>query len=202
MYAHLSRRARRLLLSIIGPLMFGVLLTSCNSGPVTPPDQPPTVKKDLVNWWAPPGATRDEDLRLVFDGNNLTYSAESDYPDVVAVSVSGYTLTWTAAQNNVGLATVTVTAKNSGGSNATRFQVDVAPLCVVGATLGKGDRCMVQTTATNRLLYIFYVDSDGKGCIFGGSCNVDGWLNWHGFEVSRSGDTWTIEQLPATDPTS
>ena len=194
MYTRASRRARRSLLLMIGALTSGILLVSCDSGPGTPPDQPPTVRKELADWLALPGAVSRQDLRLVFDGNNLTYSAKSDAPDVVAVSVSDHTLTWTA-QSNAGRATVTVTASNSGGRDATRFQVDVAPRCIVGDVLNKEESCMVTATLTKELLAVFYVNSDGEGCV-AGICHLTGWTSRNGFEVSRSGDAWTIEALP------
>ena len=71
------------------------------------------------------GATHDEDASDYFEGEGVTYTAESSDTEVATVDVEGTAVTVTAVA--IGSATVTVTATNAGGSTEQSFAVTVVP---------------------------------------------------------------------------
>ena len=54
---------------------------------------------------------------------------------------------------------------------------------------------MVHYTASGRLVGVFFVRSDGYGCI-GEICRATSLGLTNGFRAAKSGDTWTINALP------
>ena len=89
------------------------------------------------------GATHDEDASDYFEGEGVTYTAESSDEGVATVEVDGATVTVTALA--AGSATVTVTAANSGGSAEQSFAVTVLPPAptavgsIEAATISEGE---------------------------------------------------------------
>ncbi len=89
------------------------------------------------------GATHDEDASDYFEGEGITYAAESSDEGVATVEVAGLAVTVTAIE--VGGATVTVTATNTAGSAEQSFAVMVVPPApaalgsIEAATLTEGD---------------------------------------------------------------
>ena len=89
------------------------------------------------------GATHDEDASDYFEGEGVTYTAESSDEGVATVEVAGLAVTVTAIE--VGGATVTVTATNTAGSAEQSFAVTVLPPAptatgsIEAATISEGD---------------------------------------------------------------
>lgn len=195
-FPHSPRWRSRQLCRLAVPALLAtcVVLVSCNDGPV-PVDKKPQVETSFTNWLAVPGARIRVDLRRHFNGNNLTYSAESNDTEIATVTISGHMLT-IIAQSEAGRATVKVTAENSGGNVTNHFLVSVAPLCGLNDELNPGESCMIADSS--RVLDIFKVTSDGRGCIRQ-DCHDFEWIATDGtFEArKRAGtDIWTIDKLP------
>ena len=93
------------------------------------------------------GATHDEDASDYFEGEGVTYTAESSDEGVATVEVAGLAVTVTALA--VGEAAVTITATNAGGSAEQSFAVTVLPPAptaigsIEAATLSEGDTHLV-----------------------------------------------------------
>ena len=89
------------------------------------------------------GATHDEDASDHFEGEGVTYTAESSDEGVAAIEVAGLTVTVTAV--TAGSATVTVTATNTAGSAEQSFAVTVLPPAptatgsIEAATISEGE---------------------------------------------------------------
>ena len=102
-----------------------IVLAACSSGPGV---AAPTVKDDAGKVLAPTlplveEGTESVSLSGVFTGASLEYSVESSDDAVATAAIANGTLTITA--HKAGPATITVTAKNAGGSDKYEVKVTV-----------------------------------------------------------------------------
>ena len=115
-------------------ILAGIVLVACSSGPGV---AAPTVKDDAGKVLAPTlplveEGTKSVSLSGVFTGASLEYSAGSSDEAVATAATANGTLTITA--HKAGPATITVTAKNAGGSD--KYEVKVT---VTAKPSGPGD---------------------------------------------------------------
>ena len=189
------------------PIVIGavVLMTGCGNGqPASPtgptaPPQPgnraPRIERSIEDLELTRGSREMLDVSGHFtdpDGDVLAYEAFSSNTHVAPVGLSGTALE--IVGYNLGVANVTVTAKDRAGFSAMlSFSVTVEPLglCTVGMELGPGGSCEVPGGER------FIVLENGRGrygcCISGGISITIG-----GFSAKRiSGtDTWRIDAVP------
>ena len=127
---HVSRSGSQLTLTAVAAGSATITVTATNAGgsaeqafavTVVPPA--PLAVGSIAAATFTEGATRMVTASEYFEGEGLTYTAESSDPGVATVEVEGAVVTVTAVA--VGSATVTVTATNAGGSVGQSFAVTV-----------------------------------------------------------------------------
>ena len=191
-------------------LATGVIVAGCGdraSTPTSPSNLAPVASSSIPAQTLTAGGPRGRiDAALYFsdpDDDALTYAATSSDTQVAAVSVSGTTVTVTAA--NPGQANVTVTARDPANMSATQsFSVTVeAPrpggACAAGLELSPGQFCSVHIPGivlSSAQRKRFEILDDGRGC-YGDFCAGFG-LNLNGFRASKvwGTDRWRIDALP------
>ena len=103
------------------------------------------------------GATHDEDASEYFEGEGVTYTAESSDDGVATVEVAGLTVTVTAVA--AGSATVTVTATNTAGSAEQAFAVTVLP--PAPATVGSIEAATLTEGGTHEVIASDHFEGEG-----------------------------------------
>ena len=155
---HLSRSGSQLTLTGLAAGETTVTVTAANAGgsaqqafavTVSPPA--PTAVGSIEGVTLTEGATRVVDASAYFEGEGVTYTAESSEDAVASVEVAGAAVTVTAVA--AGETTVTVTATNAGGSAQQAFAVTVSPPAptrvgsIEGVTLTEGATHVVDASA-------------------------------------------------------
>ena len=190
---------------VLGAVGAVVMVAGCGDGqpasptaptaPTQPANRAPRIERSVDDLVLTRGSRERLDVSSHFtdpDSDVLAYEAVSSNTHVAPVGLSGAALEIVA--DNLGVANVTVTAKDRAGLSAMlAFSVTVEPLglCTVGMELGPGGSCEIPGGGR------FIVLKNGRGrygcCISGGiSINIGG---FSAKRISRT-DTWRIEAVP------
>ena len=106
------------------------------------------------------GETHDVIASGHFEGEGVTYTAESSDSGVASVEVSGAAVTVTAVA--AGSATVTVTATNAGGSAEQSFAVTVVPPVLSAPTaVGSIEAATISEGGTHEMIASDYFEGEG-----------------------------------------
>ena len=151
---------------------------------VPPAPSAPTAVGSIAPATITEGATHMVTASDYFEGEGVTYTAESSDAEVATVAVEGAAVTVTAVAT--GSATVTVTATNAGGSAEQSFAVTVVPPAppaptavdsIEAATLTEGATHMVPASdyfAGEGLTYTAESSDPGVATVGGGWRSGDG----------------------------
>ena len=105
------------------------------------------------------GGTHAEDASAHFEGEGLTYAAESSATEVATVEVAGASVTVRAVA--AGKSTVTVTATNGGGSAQQSFTVTVSAAVSAPSAVGSIERATLTEGTTHTVTASDHFEGEG-----------------------------------------